>query len=277
MADPRDVLTRPAGPPDLTLAYGPHPAHVVDVRLPATTAPAPLVLVLHGGFWRRAYDRAHAGPQSEGLAAAGYVVATAEYRRTGMRGGGWPGTFDDVAHLVDEVPALVAAGVGPRVDVARTVLVGHSAGGHLAAWATGRHLLPAAAPWQRERPLPVTGVLALAGVLDLSEAQRLRLGSGAAAALLSAGPLDVVRPGAGARRAGRLPWADPCRLAPTGVPTVLLHGVEDAAVPVTLSRSYARVAGAELRELAGVGHFALIDPRSAAWPEVLRAVADLTG
>ena len=69
-----------------TLSYGPLPEQVVDVRLPAATGrPAPLVVVVHGGFWKAEWDRAHAGPQSDGLAAAGYVVATVEYRRVGGR------------------------------------------------------------------------------------------------------------------------------------------------------------------------------------------------
>jgi acetyl esterase/lipase len=138
--------------PDLTLSYGPLPEHVVDVRLPAPDAaagPVPLVLVVHGGFWKAEWDRAHAAPQSAGLAAAGHVVATVEYRRVRMAGGGWPGTLDDVAQLADSVPALVAAALPGRVDPGRTVLVGHSAGGHLVTWAASRHRLPPSSPWHR--------------------------------------------------------------------------------------------------------------------------------
>ena len=125
--------------PDLTLSYGPLPEHLVDVRLPvAAGRPAPLVVVVHGGFWKAHWDREHATAQSAGLAAAGYLVATVEYRRVGMPGGGWPGTLDDMALLGDTVPGLVTAAVGERlVDPARTVLVGHSAGGHLVAWSAG--------------------------------------------------------------------------------------------------------------------------------------------
>jgi len=91
-----DVLSRPAPPPDLVIAYGPGPEHVADVRLPPARAggagtAGPLVLFLHGGFWRVAYDRAHTGPLATALAAAGFVVCVPEFRRTGQRGGGWPG------------------------------------------------------------------------------------------------------------------------------------------------------------------------------------------
>jgi len=253
--------------PDRTLSYGPLPEHVVDLRLPVGVGPAPLVVVVHGGFWKAEWDRAHAGPQSAGLAAAGHVVATVEYRRVRMAGGGWPGTLDDLALLTDTVPALVAAAVPGRVDEARTVLVGHSAGGHLVTWAASRHQLPPSSPWHRAEPLPVS-VVSLAGVLDLTLAAALGLGGDATQALLGGGPDE---------RPERYAAADPARLLPTGVPTVLVHGTLDEAVPLEVSRSYAAAAAAAgqqvtLHELAGTDHMALVDPTSPAWPSVVAAV-----
>jgi acetyl esterase/lipase len=258
--------------PDLTLSYGPLPEHVVDVRLPAGGAvlgPAALVVVVHGGFWKAEWDRAHVAPQSAGLVAAGHVVATVEYRRVRMAGGGWPGTLDDVALLTDAVPALVAAALPGRIDPAGTVLIGHSAGGHLVTWAASRHRLPTSSPWHRADPLPV-GVVALAGVLDLGLAAALRLGGGATQALLGGEP---------AAFPARYAVADPARLLPTGVPTVLVHGTQDEAVPLDVSRSYAAAAAAAgqqvtLHELAGADHMALIDPASPAWPAVLAAITE---
>ncbi|MDQ1600054.1 MAG: hypothetical protein QOD68_1528 [Actinomycetota bacterium] len=258
--------------PDRTLWYGPLPQHVVDVRLPVADEglePAALVVVVHGGFWKAEWDRAHAAPQSAGLAAAGYVVATVEYRRVAMPGGGWPGTLDDLALLTDTVPALVAAALPGTVDQTRTVLVGHSAGGHLVTWAASRHRLPPSSPWHRAEPLPV-GVVSLAGVLDLALAAALGLGGDATQALLGGEPDE---------RPERYAAADPARLLPTGVPTVLVHGTRDEAVPLEVSRSYTAAAGAAgqqvaLHELAGTDHMALVDPTSPAWPSVLAAIND---
>src|SRR5690242_9533275 len=166
-----DVLTRAAPPPDFVVSYGPGDDQVADVRLPAQSArprPAPLVLFLHGGFWRAAYDRAHTGPLAEALAAAGFAVCTPEFRRTGQAGGGWPGTFDDVAAAVDALPGLVAEVAGAAadvVDVGRVVLGGHSAGGHLALWAAGRGRLPETERWHASAS-GVVGVVSLAGVCD---------------------------------------------------------------------------------------------------------------
>ena len=105
------VLDRPAPPPDLTLRYGPRPEHVVDLRLPpaASDRPAPLIVLIHGGFWRPAYDRTHLGPMGHALAAAGYMVAVPEYRRAGMAEEGWTGTFRDIALAADQVTGIAGA------------------------------------------------------------------------------------------------------------------------------------------------------------------------
>jgi acetyl esterase/lipase len=291
-AQPDDVLTRKAGPPDAVLRYGGLRDHVIDLRLPATTdntanadkedgdARPPLVVVIHGGFWRDAFDRTHTGPQCEGLAAAGYAVAAIEYRRTTTDSaapddtkGGWPATFDDVAAALDALPDLVDDATHGRVDTSRIVLVGHSAGGHLALWVAARHRLPAGSPWRLDAPMPgVAGVVALAAVSDLAACYDQHLGSDAVVPLLGGGPADFP---------DRYAAADPAGLLPTGARAVLVHGVDDDRVPVSMSESYAtaaRKAGDDvsLVALPGCGHFEVIDPLSAAWPAVLDAVRQLT-
>lgn len=247
MGDDSEVLTRPAPGPDVTLPYGEHPEQVVDVRLPGGHGgPAPLVVVVHGGFWRPEYDRAHAGPQSAALADAGYVVATIEYRR-----GDRERLLSDVRTALDAAPALAERAGPGGVDAGRTVLVGHSAGGHLVLVAAQR---PGAA-----------GVVALAPVADLAAAEAAGLGGGAVRDFLG-GP------------ASDHPGLDPARLGPPAVPVHLLHGLDDDRVPAEQSRRYAAGhPGVTCELLPGTGHFALIDPLSAAWPRVLSAVARATG
>lgn len=243
------------------------PEHVADVVAPGQGAGLPLVVVIHGGFWRAAYDRGHTAAQCVALARAGYVVAALEYRRVGA-GGGWPVTFGDVAAGLDALPALL----GELIDPARVVLMGHSAGGHLALWAAGRHRLPVGAPGHRARPMAVRGVLCLAGVADLGWAVRADLGAGAVVDLLGATP--------GRDPEQRFAATDPVRLLPTGIPAICVHGAQDDTVPVACAAAYVGAAQAvgdpaSLRELPGVGHMEVIDPGSAAWPHVLRATADL--
>ncbi|MFG1676248.1 alpha/beta hydrolase family protein [Micromonospora sp. NPDC049282] len=259
-SDPRDVLTRPAPPPDATVSYGEHPDQCADLRRPAGEGPArPLVVVVHGGFWRAEYDRAHTGPMAAALAALGHPVAQLEYRRTGRPGGGWPHTLTDVLAGVAALPELAAAALPGRVAPVPPVLVGHSAGGHLALYAAAHH------------PDSVGGVLALAPVADLAEAYRLDLDAGAVAALLGGGPADVP---------DRYAAADPSALVPVRVRTVVVHGVLDQQVPVSTSRSWvvadrAAGGGSTLVELPECEHFGLIAPDSAAWPRVVEALRSL--
>ncbi|GAA3742668.1 alpha/beta hydrolase [Plantactinospora mayteni] len=260
--DARGVLQRPAPPADVALRYGAGPEHVADLRLPAEPAgPAqPLVVVVHGGFWRAEYDRRHTGPLAADLAARGYPVAQLEYRRTGQPGGGWPGTFDDVAAGIAALPGLVEAVLpAGRMAPGPPILLGHSAGGHLALWAALR------------APAGVRGVLALAPVLDLAEAYRLDLDGGAVAALLGGGPEDVP---------DLYATADPTRSAAPPVPASIVHGTLDRQVPVEPSRRYAAGAtSTDLRfvELPECEHFGVIDPLSRAWPVVLAELHWLAG
>ena len=257
---PRDVLERPAAPPDAVLRYGRSGRSVVDLRLPVRAAgdpPARLVVVLHGGFWREEYDRTHTRPLADGLAARGWAVATPEYRRTGQPGGGWPGTFDDVAAALRALPDLVEAVAPGAVDVGAPVLLGHSAGGQLALWA-------AATP--AVRPPGLAGVVALSPVADLDKAWRLDLDGGAVTALLGGSPAEV---------RDRYAAVDPVRLPAPPVPVTVLHGTDDEQVPPSLSQSYGEARGARVELLEAVEHFGLIDPRSAAWPRVLAALEAL--
>jgi len=233
-----------------TLRYGDLPDQVIDVTLP-DAGPATLVCLVHGGFWRSAYDRTHLRPMAAALTAHGYAVANVEYRRVGS-GGGWPTTFDDVAAALDALgPALASEHPG-RVDPSATVYVGHSAGGHLALWAAHRSPSP-------------RGVVALAPVADLVEASRLNLSRGAVRELLGGWPDEVPE---------RYAAADPMTLGPSTARTVLVHGDLDDLVPPDFSRRYAERSRARLVALAGVEHFGVIEPGSAAWPAVLAAIDD---
>jgi acetyl esterase/lipase len=232
-------------PPARTAAYGSDPAQVYDVRLPTRASTGTTVVVVHGGFWRQAF------------AAAGHHVAVVEYRRVGMPGGGWPGTFDDVTAAIEAI----------REDIqlpSRCVLVGHSAGGHLVA-------LAASQPWAHG----IRGVVSLAGCVDLVKGVELGVGGTAVADFLGAAP--VTDPSA------PLAAADPAMTTPA-VPVVLVHGDLDETVPIEVSRSYlAKVEAAttphadvQLHAVRGADHFALIDPGAPVFAEILGRVTALT-
>jgi acetyl esterase/lipase len=241
MRDSREILTDPPPPPaDARLAYGPEPLQFGDLRVPSGEPPFPLALVLHGGYWQAHYNLIHTGHMCRALAEAGIATWNLEYRCVGAPGGEWPAARDDLELALAYLDRL-------PLPHDRVVLLGHSAGGQLALWAAAQGL--------------VTHAVAQAGVSDLAEAARLRLSDGAALELVGG-------------REELFAGASPAELLPLGVPQLLVHGEDDAIVPVSMSRSYheaAVAAGdpAELVVLPGVGHFEHLDPSSSAWQAVL--------
>ncbi|MFF4170262.1 alpha/beta hydrolase family protein [Streptomyces sp. NPDC001744] len=278
-AEEASAFSHPAVAPDASAAYGDHPDQVVDFYAPRDgRVRAPLVVALHGGAWRAPYDRRHLSPFADFLARRGFAVASVEYRRGGTlpRQGGaapvagrWPETFDDVAAALDAVPELAAAHL-PGADPGRTVLTGHSAGGHLALWAAARHVLPAGSPWRLPAPPPLRGVVALAPIAHFGRAVELGVCGGAVTELLGG-------PGAYEERAAR---ADPARLLPTGIATTVVQGREDVVVPHAVADAFAEAA-AEAGETVGLtlleeaGHFPLIDPSADACAVVAEEIAQL--
>ena len=258
MAEPADaptILTRAAPPASRTTAYGPDPAQLYDVRLPTVAPHDATVVVIHGGFWEAKYDRTHTASQAQAFADNGFHVAVLEYRRVGMAGGGWPGTSQDVA------AGVAAVRRDPELPD-RVVLVGHSAGGHLAA-------LLASQPDAQG----LTGAVCLAGCVDLALTARMNLGDGAAQALMGGDPTQL--PAAYAE-------ADPAALTPV-IPLLLLHGADDQIVPPEVSLSYVSAILRSARSHAevqptvipGCEHFGLIDPEHPAFELVLSAVRSL--
>jgi acetyl esterase/lipase len=264
----RDILQLTPPTADYRVPYGSEPAQFGDLWLPAGDGPHPVVVLLHGGYWRARYGLEYFGHAAEALRAAGLAVWNVEYRRLGDPGGGWPGTFQDVGRAVDAVRDL------PErfpLDVTKVVTLGHSAGGQLALWAAARHRLSGNSPLASPTPLPLAGAIALAGVNDLRRAWELRLSDAVVNQLLGASPAAVGE---------RYSSASPFDLLPLGVPQVLIHGTDDVHVPPELSERHHQAALAagdrcELTLLAGTDHFEVVDPRSEAWQHVLSAVRTL--
>ncbi|RCH64426.1 alpha/beta hydrolase [Streptomyces sp. SDr-06] len=278
-AEEASAFSHPAVAPDSSAAYGDHPDQVIDFYAPRDgRAGAPLVVLLHGGAWRAPYDRTHLTPFADFLARRGFAVANVEYRRGSLlpqQGGGgpvagrWPDTFDDVAAALDALPSLVRDAV-PQADPRRTVLAGHSAGGHLALWASARHVLPEGSPWRTPAPAALRGVVALAPIADFTKAIELEVCSGATLQLLG-GPAELPN---------RVPHADPAALLPTGIATTVVQGREDIVVPQAVAEAYVDAA-AQAGETVGltlledVGHFPLIDPAADASAVAAEEIAQL--
>ena len=222
----RHLVNRAAYPSE-EVRYGPHRDNVGDLR----RGKEGLVVLVHGGFWRHEWARDTMESLAVDLSGRGVNTWNIEYRRLGD-GGGWPGSAHDVLTAFDFVPQL-------DLDPSAVSVVGHSAGAHLATWATGR------------TSIEIGRLVSLAPVVDLP----LHSGSGLF----------------GAAEAGRLLASGaPARVYPR-VPTTSVHGMSDDLVPAEHSRS---LQDGELVEVISpdAGHFDLLDPGRAPWEVAVQRI-----
>lgn len=253
----------------ITLAYGPEALNFGELYLPGSAGPHPVVILIHGGYWRARYGLDLMTRLAEDLAARGIAAWNIEYRRVGDPGGGWPGTLLDVARAADYLQEVAST---YNLDLRRVIPIGHSAGGHLAFWLAARPRLAQNSPLAiSDKPLALAGAISLAGVVDLELACRLNLSNGAVIDLLESSFDEASE---------RYSDASPAALLPLGIPQVLLHGTTDESVPLQMSLEYtakATDANDEITfiELEGVDHFALIDPTSEAWSITLEELKKL--
>lgn len=246
-----------------TVAYGPEPSQFFEVHRPGGPGPHPVVVLIHGGFWRLPWGLDLMRPLALDLVSRGYAAVNVEYRRLGEPGGGWPGTCEDVAGALR---TLLGQGAStPDLDLAGGIgLVGHSAGGHLALWSASR--------LAAEGANPVRVVVSQAGVADLRAALRDRLDEENGMP-----PAALEFMGAPPERSAAFPLASPIDLLPLGpgVRQLVLHGDADDRVPYEQSFEYARAAegaGDDVRlvPFTGMGHFELIDPAHGSWDAAVR-------
>ena len=263
-----DDLDRLAAPPaDARIAFGDDPLQYGELRLPEGAGPHPVAVVIHGGCWLAQYDMAHIRTLAEALTREGVAAWVVEYRRVGNPGGGWPGTFDDVAHGADYVRELAR---DYPLDLDRVVAVGHSAGGHLALWLAARTQLKANQPLYDESPIALRGVVGLAPAPDLAFLHQEQV---------CGHVIDGLMGGSREELPERYEAGSPVELVPTRVPQLLVIGAHDRAWAPVGRRYYeaAKASGADVRviEAEESGHFEMIDPDSTTWPLVRDAVMEL--
>jgi len=254
------ILTEAPPPADQRLAYGPDPNQFGDLRLPKASsahksAKPPVLMFIHGGYWRAKYGLDHTGHICAALSATGFATWNTEYRRVGNPGGAWPGTFEDLQSSLRFLHQLARKN---GFDEKRILIAGHSAGGQLAL---------ALAAHQRRM---VHAAVSLAGVLDLRRAYQLHLSNDAVVWFMGGTPQQMP---------DHYREADPMELN-ISVPQLVVHGTADDTVPFDFSKDYVEK---EKREgehvtflaLQGAGHFTLIDPQSEAWPAIQKAIGRL--
>jgi acetyl esterase/lipase len=242
------ILTATPPPPDARLPYGNDPKQFGELRVPKSGGPFPVAMNIHGGFWRAKYDLAHAGHLCAALTSKGIATFNLEYRRVGNKGGGWPGSFEDVLAGFRFLPQIAKR---YKLDASRMLVMGHSAGGQLAL------CLSAHEP-------TVKNAVSLAGVVDLQAAFDEHLSNDAVSDFMGGKPKEVPE---------HYHEADPMQISIPKATQWLIHGLADDVVPASYSRSYVQQKkqkgeDVHLLEVAQAGHYDLIDPHSVAWAKV---------
>jgi acetyl esterase/lipase len=247
------VLREPWETPGLRFYYGSQLPQFGDLRLPKGKGPHPVAIVIHGGAWGSSVSLHYTASLSAALTCAGVATWNIEYRRLGG-GGGWPQTFQDVGAAADFLRDLATRF---PLDLSRVVATGHSAGGHLSPWLAARHRLAPGAELYVPNPLPLRGVVPLAGPADLARFMvAVPRFETAVKQLLGAGTdADVAR---------HMKEGSPAELLPLGVPQIFINGDHDPSVPIEVVQEYAskaRAAGDSVQVISVAGgHFQSVDP-----------------
>ena len=269
---PADLQSLPVRPADHRLSYGDDPSQFGELRLPSGAGPHPVVVLIHGGCWKAEYATLRdLAPMGDALKAEGIASWNIEYRRLGQRGSGWPGTYLDIGRGIDHLRE-----VAPKhgLDVTRVAVVGHSAGGHLAMWAAARQRLSPDSPVYVARPLPLRGVLNLAGTIDMRENiahMEAECNDSVVTAMLGGTPASFPE---------RYREVSASTMVPLGVEQILVWGEQENFVPLSLARRHVEAATnagdrARLIVIPAIGHFESASPESSAWPTVLEAIRAL--
>lgn len=249
----RGILIRPAPGADHLISYGNDPQQFGELRLPKSAGPHPVAIIIHGGCWMAEYGLSYMSHLSASLTEAGVATWSIEYRRIGNTGGGWPGTFQDVARGADHLRALAKT---YPLDLGRVVVVGHSAGGHLALWLAARKKLATDTPLYQADPISFRGVIPLAAITDLRKTGTACDGS-----------VEKLIEGT------MYSQTSPIELLPLGNKQTIVQGETDNIVPQSMAKDYVEAAkrkGEEVKlvVIEGAGHFEVVDPKSSAWPRV---------
>lgn len=265
-----DVERMPLPPAGERIAYGTLPLQFGELRVPPGQGPFPLAVLIHGGCWLSGFDHGYMTHMAAALAKIGVASWTIEYRRVGDEGGGWPGTFQDVAKSLDYLPVLAK---NRPLDLKRVIAVGHSSGAQLALWLAARRQLPGSSALYTQHPFALSGVVGLAPITDL---ERYRIGlpgscNAAVDDLLEGSPSEVPL---------HYAQTSPRASLPLGLPQRMIQGRRDSVVPIDASVVYVTAAKAAgdsvaLAEIPGAGHFEPALPIKPAWSKVQAAIREL--
>jgi acetyl esterase/lipase len=200
-----------------------------------------------------------------------YGVCNLEYSTYYLEGGGWPGTFNDVANATD---FIFKNSLKYNLDTSHFITYGHSAIGHLTLWLDARQKLNSSMLLYTSLPTKISRVF----------------GSGAVADLIVFGKIDEstfslpsvkeLMGGTFQEKPERYSEGNPFNLIPLSTPVILITGDEHKIISHYLGDDYVKKAF-ELNDYAkhvivpNSGHHEYNAPTTASWPYIIEAVDEL--
>jgi acetyl esterase/lipase len=254
---------------DERIPYGKEVDQFGELRVPAGPGPHPVVILIHGGCWRADFSNLHEmGPIGDALKAKGVATWNIEYRRLGQSGAGWPGTYLDVGKGIDHLRSIAAS---RKLDLKRVIVIGHSGGGHLAIWAAARGHVPSGSAIYVTDPLPLRGVIDLAGPADMAAVLPFQMRCGGRPVveeMLGGTPTEVPQRYSDTSAISKLPL---------GVAQTLVWGRRDENAPISMGESYVEAARrsnekVNLITFADLGHFEIATTIGPSWPVVEKEI-----
>ena len=246
--------------PNEVVPYGAGEHQFAEYWHPGTSEPA-LVILIHGGCWSNEYGLDHIRALASKLKGSGYAVWSTEYRRVGDAGGGWPGTFEDIADSLNYTDKL------SNINQHAKFVMGHSAGGHLALWVAAAGHLPLESPLGKRIKTQIQGAIGLAPIADLAA---YSLGDNSCEVVT-----EKLMGGSAIDLAERYALGSPSALLPS-IDSILIHGEGDTIVNISQSQRYAASSSrASIIPLKGLGHFDMINPEGPVFDRIIEALVRL--
>lgn len=269
----KDVTGLHHDAPTKKLFYGQSPQSFGLLRIPNTPEAHPVVMIIHGGCWMsNVADVSNTEPLADALNKMGYATWNIEYRSVDQAGGGYPGTFLDVAQAADYLKQIATT---YHLDMKRVVVIGHSAGGQLALWVSARDKLSKHSALYQEAPLQLQGAISLGGVPDLSIARQQVVNVCGADAIGK-----LVGTSGNTLNSTHLAETSPIEMLPTTTQQILIYGADDLVVPEKLGQRYVDAAkekgqAVRLERVAYAAHHEYNVPNSVVWPILLTSIGHL--
>lgn len=262
-----DILKLPSSMPTAKILYGPAPQEYADLRLPSNgQGPFPLVILIHGGCWVSTFaTSAIMAPLATAITdQLGVATLNIEYRAIDQEGGGWPGTFNDVSAAIN---FLTNVNTIYNLDLNNVVVLGHSAGGHLALWAGGSSNVMHNSPIYTPLNIP------LKGIVDLSGPGSLESFYPDQDAICHQPVLTEFLGGSPTTQPVKYSQASPIDLLPFKLNQVLIAGADDPDFPLNFGTEYeskGRSLGDNVNffPVMNASHFEPLSPNSDVWPVI---------